>query len=374
MNAMNPQKTNDSKAVLNLGLNDGTYMPQACLDVLKSYSSRTDLRNYTTADNDPLREAIAEKDGVRPDQVFLRSGSGHILKQVVPWLIKKEIKSSTARIFRHLVSKNGFPIITPRLTYSKVPAKAAGLGLTVHLMPLTPESGFKLDPNHIEDCLRKKDGLVYIVNTKNPTGTVLITRDELEPLLQGYPRSRFWIDEAYVQYCDPSQHRPLSDLVSKYDNMLCSRTFSFAYGLAGLRMGYLLAPESSVAELNAQLVDYRFGTLKERMAMAAIGDAEHLEFLRNECAEQRKVLRDGMASFEGVETFESVTNFILCRFTDGRTASALYDAMMERGIRIKKFASYNGENFDEYFRLTLGVAEENQRLLQTLEQALSALK
>ena len=61
MNAMNPQKTNDSKAVLNLGLNDGTYMPQACLDVLKSYSSRTDLRNYTTADNDPLREAIAEK-------------------------------------------------------------------------------------------------------------------------------------------------------------------------------------------------------------------------------------------------------------------------------------------------------------------------
>ena len=156
--------------------------------------------------------------------------------------------------------------------------------------------------------------------------------------------------------------------------MLCSRTFSFAYGLAGLRMGYLLAPESAVAELNAQLVDYRFGTLKERMAMAAIGDEEHMDFLRNECAEQRKVLHDGMAGFDGVESFDSVTNFILCRFTDGRTAPALYDAMMEQGIRIKKFASYNGENFDEYFRLTLGVAEENQRLLQTLEQVLSTLK
>ena len=81
----------------------------------KSFDSRTSLRNYTTADNDPLREALAAKDGVGPDQVFLRSGSGHILKQVVPWLIKKEIKSSKARIFRHLVAKNGFPIITPRL-------------------------------------------------------------------------------------------------------------------------------------------------------------------------------------------------------------------------------------------------------------------
>ena len=107
--------------------------------------------------------------------------------------------------------------------------------------------------------------------------------------------------------------------------------------------------------------------------MAASADTEHLDFLRKECAEQRQVLHDAIAGFDGVESFESTTNFILCRFTDGRTAPALYDAMWDAGIRIKKFASYNGENFDEYFRLTLGVAEENQQLVQTLGRVLETL-
>ena len=74
MNAAEPTNSVGNDAILNLGLNDGTYMPEACVELLKRFDSRTSLRNYTTADNDPLREAIAKKDGVRPDQVFLRSG------------------------------------------------------------------------------------------------------------------------------------------------------------------------------------------------------------------------------------------------------------------------------------------------------------
>ena len=142
---------------LNLGLNDGTYMPAACIDVLQRNAHRLGLRNYTTANNDPLREVIAEIDGVTPEHVFLRNGSGPILKQVVPHIIKSSIKGSTRRVMRHLVNKNGFPIITPKFTYSKVPKKASELGLTVHLVELGPENGWTLDVAEIERRRRRKE-------------------------------------------------------------------------------------------------------------------------------------------------------------------------------------------------------------------------
>lgn len=356
---------------LNLGLNDGTYCPQASLDAMQRFSSRTSLRNYTDANNDRLRATIAERDGVSPEHVFLRNGSGPILKQVVPHIIKEAIKASPRRVARHLLAKNGYPIITPRLTYSKVPRKASELGLTVHMLPLRPEDGFKLDVGLLDARLAKQEGFVYITSPNNPTGNVLITRAQLEPLLQRYPTSTFWIDEAYVQYIDEAEHEYISPLVARYPNLLVSRTFSFAYGLAGIRVGYLLARPALVKELDKQLTDYRIGMLQEAMVVAGLNDKEHLPFVRAECAREARLLIDGMNALAGIEAFPTQVNFVFARFTDGRTGAWLKGRMAEHGVLIKAFEPYAGENYDEYFRVTLGVGVENQYFLDVLRAVLA---
>ncbi len=356
---------------LNLGLNDGTYMAQACVEVMQANCHRTALRNYTTGDNTPLREAIAEADGVAPENVFLRNGSGPILKQVIPHIIKTSIKSSARRIAKHVWNKEGYPIVTPWFTYSKVPKKAAELGLTVRLVPLGPHNDFTLDPAEIDVRLQKGDGLVYIANPNNPTGNVLVSREQMEPLFAKYPDTWFWIDEAYVQYVDPAEHTYFSDLVTKYPNLIVGRTFSFAHGLAGVRIGYMLANPDLVAQMAGQLTNYRLGTLQEQLGVAALKDPDHLPWLREECARQRSFIRQSMAGLQGVETFDSSTNFVLCRFTDGRTGEWLKAELAKRGVLIKTFAALAEASYEPYFRLTLGTEAENRFLVEQLAEVVS---
>ncbi|PRQ05034.1 Histidinol-phosphate aminotransferase 2 [Enhygromyxa salina] len=355
---------------LNLGLNDGTYAPQRCLEVLRRYSERTDFRNYSSPDNTPLREAIARADGVEPENVFLHNGTGPILKLAIPYLLKQRVLDSPRRVLRHVVKRDGFPIITPRFTYSKVPKKAAEGGMHVDMLPLDPGDDFSFDVDRLERHLERRLGLVYIVNPNNPTGNVLVTREQMIPLIERFPEARFWIDEAYVHYLDPDAHEYFADLVGRYPNLMVSRTFSFAYGLAAVRIGYLLAKPSFVTALEKQLTNYRLGTLQEQIGVAALEDPEHLPFIREQARLGRAQLYAGLAKFAGLQAFPSQANFVLCRFTDGRRGAELKSKLEQRGISIKVFEPANGQTYDAYFRLTLGLAAENEFLLAEMADVL----
>ena len=358
------------KLPLNLGLNDGTYMPERCVAVLRTHCHRAAMRNYPSAGNDQLKQAIGRWDQVGAENIFLHNGSGPILKQVIPALIKQKITSSPLRIARHLATKNGYPIITPLFTYGKVPGKAADQGLTVHVMPTGPEVGFRVTADQIERHIKKQDGIVYIVNPNNPSGNVMIDRAELEPLIERYPRSTFWVDEAYVQYCEPD-HETFSSLVPKYPNLFVSRTFSFAYGLAGAKVGYVLGEPEFLKSEDKKLTDYRIVKLNEELCVAALEDAEHLPWLRQVNAEQRAILTEGLGR-HGIEVFPSVTNFVLCRFTDKRTGAELKARLAERKIAIKVMSPFGGTKFDSYFRVTLGLAHENQHFLDAVDEILGS--
>jgi histidinol-phosphate aminotransferase len=355
---------------LDLGLNDGTYAPQRCIDVFRRYTQRTDLRNYSSADNTRLREAIAKSDGVAAENVFLHNGTGPILKLAIPYLLKQRVLESPRRILRHAVKRDGFPIITPRFTYSKVPRKAAEGGMHVDMLPLDPGDDFQFDVTRLERRLERGDGLVYIVNPNNPTGNALVSCAQIVPLLERFPEARFWIDEAYVQYLDPREHEYFASLVTRYANLLVSRTFSFAYGLAAARIGYLLAKSSFVAELDRQLTDYRLGTIQEDLGIAALEDIDHLPFVREQTRLAREQLYAGLAKLVGVQAFPSQANFVLCRFTDGRRAAELKTKLGQRKIKIKTFDPSNGNNYDAYFRITVGLPAENTFLIAQMAEIL----
>ena len=360
----------DASRPLNLGLNDGTYAPQACVEALRRFGERTDFRNYSTPDNAPLREAIARVDGVAAENVFLHNGTGPILKQAIPYLLKRRVLASPRRVLRHLVKRDGFPIITPRFTYSKVPKKAAEGGMHVDMLPLDPGDDFRFDVDRLARRLERGPGLVYLVNPNNPTGNLLVERERMTPLFERFPEVRFWIDEAYVHYVDPAEHQSFADLIPRHPNLLVSRTFSFAYGLAALRIGYLLAKPSFVDELDGQLTNYRIGGLQEELAVAALEDPDHLPFVREQTALGRAQLEAGLAGLAGVQSFPSVANFLLCRFTDGRRGAELAAKLKARGILIKTFEPANGNSYDAYFRLTVGLPDENHRLLEQMAQVL----
>lgn len=355
---------------LNLGLNDGTYASERCAEVLRKYNSTLSFRYFPSKDNRPLREAIAQSCGVAVENVFVANGSGPLLKTCIPYVIERKIKASPMRMLKHLAIKRGYPIITPRMTYFKVPHGAVRSDLQVEFIPLGPEDGFKLKVSDITAALDKGDGLLYVSNPNNPTGCVLLTREQVIPLMSRYPESTFFIDEAYVDYIPESEHQRFADLIPSHPNLMVLRSFSFGHGLAAARIGYILASKDRVTEFELKTTPHAVSSLASDMAIASLNDPEHMAFVQKETAAQRAFLIEGLRRFKGVEVFESQANFILARFIDGRKAYHLSNELNQRGIRIKTFEPIQGETYDEYFRITLGIAEENQHLLEHLDAIL----
>ncbi|MED5373427.1 MAG: histidinol-phosphate transaminase [Myxococcota bacterium] len=366
--------TSGWKLPINLGLNDGTYCAQGAIDVLLQHNERHSLRNYSDGDNSELRRLIAEECGVTPQMVYLQNGSGPILKQVIPHLVRDSIKSSASRMLKHLTSKSGYPIITPSLTYFKVPLGAEKKGLSVRLVPLRPERDFKLDIGELEAAIKQGDGLVYLANPNNPTGNVLVTREQIVPLIKKYPKSTFWIDEAYVQYVDPAKHSYMPDLVGQFENVVCTRTFSFAYGMASARIGYIVAQPDLIAKLEGEVTNYRIPLLTERMGVATLKDTQHLPDVRVRSKQARDYLTERMGKWsDRLKVFPSEVNFLLVQTLDGPKAKAIAAGLLERGVKIKTFVPLQDYRYDEFFRITIGLPEENEFLADMLDEVMEVL-
>ncbi|MBK9259525.1 MAG: histidinol-phosphate aminotransferase family protein [Polyangiaceae bacterium] len=335
--------------------------------MLRRYDSNRALRLYPAADNGDLKAAIAKDAGVQPRNVLVANGSGPLLKTCIPYLIETKIKRSPGRMLRYLLKRVAYPIITTRLTYSKVPASGVKQGLRCVLLPLGPESGFALDVGLLEAQLAEHDGVVYLANPNNPTGNILITRSQLEPLLTRYPDSIFFVDEAYLGYVPESPETCLSDLVLRHSNLVVLRSFSFAHGLASIRVGYALAGAEWIARFETKLTPHRVGQLAAELVMASLEDPRHLDFVREETAKERLRISTSMGRHSSIEVYPSQTNFILCRVKKPWTGQKIHDGLLSRGIRVKCFEPFGDERYDEYFRVTIGLPEENTQFLAQLD-------
>lgn len=363
------QQTEDRP--LNMALNEGTYAPEACREVFQRFALREACRRYSSSDNAPLKERLAMEHKVRAENIFLGHGSGPLLKEGIVGIVRSRIMRSPKRMLRYALRRPSYPVITPVPSYSKVAAGAVRNKLGLVTIPLDRHNGWSLDLGALEDALRRRDGLVYLCNPNNPTGNALIKRDELLPLLGRYPQSTFWVDEAYVQYLEPSADLEVADLVRQYPNLIVSRSFSFAYGLAAVRLGYLIATPTFIADLERKHVPYRQGLFQEELALAALNDVDHLPFVRRKSAEARQQVLDAMAEHPRVEVYPSDTHYLLCRMRDGRPVQPFIDAMRRRGIALRVFEPVAEHRFDDYFRITLGTEPENQLLIDNMLEELA---
>ncbi len=219
------------------------------------------------------------------------------------------------------------------------------------------------DTEALRDAVQVHDpALTVLATPNNPTGQAM-PLDEIEAVVEA--ASGFVVvDEAYVEFnSEPSALR----LLDTHPNVIILRTFSKAFGLAGLRVGFLLARPEVVGELMKSRLPFMVDAFAEEVALAALRRpellAERVETLQASCRELTEALR----AMKGVEVVPSKANFVLFR-PEGGDAGGVMDRLVERGVLVRDMSGYAA--LQGYLRVNAGTSEENKAFLAALEHAL----
>jgi histidinol-phosphate aminotransferase len=207
--------------------------------------------------------------------------------------------------------------------------------------------------------------LAYIANPDNPTGTYA-TQEAVERFLGRVPSSVLTVlDEAYAEYMDRADYPSGVELLRRGERVAVLRTFSKAFGLAGLRVGFGLAPPDVVSGMERVRSPFNTSRVAQAAALAALEDQQHLERSREAVREGRELLEREFRR-RGLAYVPSVTNFVLVDV--GRDAEAVHRGLMERGVIARPMGPYR---FPTSLRVTVGTAPENWRFLLALDAVLS---
>lgn len=228
----------------------------------------------------------------------------------------------------------------------------------------TPARDFTHDLSAMLGAITPDTRLVFIANPNNPTGT-RVPPGDLGRFLEDVPGHVVTVvDEAYIDLLPESEQPPTISYVQEGRNVVVLRTFSKTYGLAGLRIGYAIAPPEAIRLLDRARQPFNVSAMAQAAACAAIRDDEFV-------AKTRRLVSDGLAYFgeelgkEGIEYVPSVVNFLLVKVGEGRACS---EALQQRRVIVRPMDGYG---LPEYIRVTVGGREQNERFLRALRDVIA---
>ena len=307
------------------------------------------LSRYPDGNGSYLKQALADFNNVNVDQITLGNGSNDLLD-----ILARSFASTDDAI---VYSQYGF-IIYPML------AKMQGaMGIEV------PANRFGHDLKAMSEAVQDNPDvkMVFIANPNNPTGTQL-EQEELREFVASIPSSVLVVlDEAYIEYSPESNNRALLD---EFDNVVIVRTFSKAYGLAGLRIGYALSSVPVADLLNRIRQPFNVSRVALAAAAAALADQDFIEQVSLTNQGQKRWLEKQFDAL-GLGFVKSYANFIMVEIEvemEDVTAASIYQALLEQGVIVRPLDNYGLPN---WLRVTVGVAEENTRLIDTLRSILT---
>ena len=217
----------------------------------------------------------------------------------------------------------------------------------------------------IESKITSRTKAIVVINPNNPTGTWLDAH-VLRAFLARVPEHVIVvIDEAYAELADAPEYRSGLAMRDAHPNLVVSRTFSKAYGLAGMRVGYFVAPAGLVAVMERVRESFNVNLPALAACEAALGDVEHLEWVRARNREERAALSAALQA-RGLRVFPSQTNFLLVEF--GERTAAVEHALVQRGVVLRPMGGYG---LGDCLRITVGTRDENRRLLLALDEVLA---
>ncbi len=299
---------------------------------------RWDLDSYPNTYSDGLRAALGELYDLQPDNFIAGNGSDELLditfKTFMGWGDRSVVPVPSYTLYDYFVGLNGGSVAAVDLT-----------------------EDFQLD---VDAMVREDAKMAIMPSPNNPTGNCFRQKD-IEEVLARFD-GIVVVDEAYAEYADGSMIRR----VEEFDNLVVLRTFSKAYAMAALRVGYAAANSKLADMMMCVKIPYSLNMISEGAAIAAVKDQE---FIRRSVAmvrEQRPVLAAGLRRL-GFEPYPSDSNFILARSPVDH--AALVSGLKERGILIRDFGAKR--RTENCIRTTVGTAEQNRLLLDEMEAVIA---
>ncbi len=334
----------DVSEIVKLNFNENLFVDRSKqVPLMKQLAEEIDLRMYPEDEEAKLREKLTGYLGVSADCIAISNAGDELIDRIVRLFIEKgDVAVSPTPTFA-----------IPRLCVKR----QEGEYVTV---PLT--AGFQLDVEGMLSQFNDKTRLLYICSPNNPTSNQMRPED-IEKLVKAFPGIVI-LDEAYGEFADYS----FIPRLSEFPNMVILRTFSKAFGLAMLRLGYAVAnpPLAKVIREKAPL-PYPVSGFTIRMGVKML---ENMDIMRQAVsglvAEREKFIL-ALNQIEGVEAFPSQADFIL--INTKKPADETYTALLKRGIMLKKWGKLL--QYDNCFRVTVGLPEMNQKLIQALKEIMS---
>jgi histidinol-phosphate aminotransferase len=304
-----------------------------------------ELHLYPDGGGFELKAALSRRLGVPPAQITLGNGSNDVLDIIG----RAFLGPGTAAVFsQHAFAV--YPIVTQAVGAESRVAEARYYGHDLAAMAELVDEAVKV---------------VFIANPNNPTGTRLGKAELYEFLQAVAPRCIVVVDEAYIEYTDEPDFPNALDWLAEFENLVVTRTFSKAYGLSGLRVGYALSSPAVADLLNRVRQPFNVNSLALAAATAALGDTDHL-------ARTRSLNQRGMAqltaSFEarGLAYIPSAGNFVTVDV--GQPAGPVYQALLREGVIVRPVGNYG---MPHHLRVTIGTEAENQMFLDALDRVLA---
>ncbi len=305
----------------------------------------SDLALYPDGSGFHLKHALAKKYQIAVEQITLGNGSNELLELVARTFLTPDLEV--------IFSEHAFavyPLVTQAVGARAivVPALNYGHDLDAMLASVTPNTR-----------------LVFIANPNNPTGT-LLAQDKLLAFIQALPRHVICVlDEAYFEFVSAEGQCDSLSWLPSCPNLLITRTFSKAYGLAGLRVGYGISSPEMADLLNRVRQPFNNNSLALAAAEAALSDDE---FLQRTITTNQVGMRYLTEAFQqlGLSWIPSAGNFVAVDLK--QTAMPIYQALLARGVIVRPVANYAMPTF---LRISIGTAEENQLFISALQAVLN---
>ncbi len=303
---------------------------------------------YPDGNGFELRDALSKRFGVAHERILLGNGSNDMLELAARAFLTVGDKAVYAQ---HAFAV--YPLAIQEVGATGVCVPAKNFGHDLHAM--------------LKAAIEHKAKLVFIANPNNPTGT-LLGAEELLGFLRALPKNILVVlDEAYNEYMPPELRSDTVRWLDEFPNLILSRTFSKAYGLAGVRVGYAFAHPQVADMMHRVRQPFNVNSIAQAAAVAALHDEA---FVRQTYEVNRRGMEQITTGLRklGLEFIPSYGNFVAFKIGDGMK---MYRRLLELGVIVRPVANYE---MPEYLRVSIGTERENDKFLAALQQAIEEAK
>ncbi|MEN3046025.1 MAG: histidinol-phosphate transaminase [Candidatus Hydrothermales bacterium] len=333
------------KEVSKLASNENLYgVSPSAIKAMRKYLKEMNL--YPDDSCYYLRKKIAEKHMVKEDEIIVGNGSVELLYYLGMAFLDENVSV--------MFNRGSFPMY-------KIVSKIFNAKIVE--IPLN-EKNLSCDPVKIADNLNSDTRMIFLANPNNPTGTSFSHQDLVYLLKKAKKDTLIVLDEAYTHFVESEDFPDAFELYKEFENLIIIRTFSKAYGLAGLRIGYLIARPKIINALYKVKIPFNVNRLAQYAALYALDDDTFVKTMRERILREKKFL---YKNFDKMNIFylKSDANFIFVRFE--KDADMIYRELLKRGVITRPLPK---SLFPNSLRITVGRRVDNIKLVKSLNEIL----